>query len=302
MGPAFLGSRRSHGQVATSKKKAYHHPMAVWKTATDYDEQAGDFEEMRRPGPEVVAYLARLFTPVSEHVEILSIGCGTGQYEEAVFEGRGVVGLDQSEGMLHVAQSRLSRVVKGNMVSLPFEDASFSGAYFVQSLHHVGANAMASAHDRTAMRTKAIAEAVRVVAEGPIAVVQRDPSQNAAVWFWHYFPEALKVKLEIQPSIATVSEWFEQCGLISIDATPLDDPMITGFYEPTSPKNASFRRAFSEFSYLTVEQLEKGLNALKSDIDSGKVYERIDSCRKRFADIGGTVYGIAGFRPKRVRP
>jgi SAM-dependent methyltransferase len=270
--------------------------MTHWKTATDYDHQASDYDVMRRPGCAVVAFLTEVFTSAARRGKILSIGCGTGQYERAVFHGRGVIGLDLSPAMLEIAASRIAEVKQGDMVALPFPDASFAGAYFVQSLHHVGANTKIPRQDRVALRAKAIAEAARVVNVGPIAVIQRDPEQNAAVWFWHYFPAALEVKLEIQPTIAQVRQWMESIGIVNVKATPLDDPMIKGFYEPTAPFDPAFRRAFSEFSYVDGDAIAAGLQRLQNAIEADRVGARIESSRRRFAEIGGTVFGVSGMK------
>ncbi len=270
--------------------------MAKWQTLTDYNNQAGDYDTMRNPGAEVVAFLTGVFNRARSKGKILSIGCGTGQYEKAVFKGQGVVGLDLSQGMLDIATSRIAEVVCGDMVSLPFPDSNFSGAYFVQSLHHVGANTTTPQRERDILRLKAIAEAVRVVKSGPVAIVQRDPEQNMAVWFWTYFPNALRIKLEIQPRIAQVCEWMKCAGLKSVIAKPLDDPMIKDFYKPTAPLDPTFRRSFSEFSYLKDEEISIGLKQLNSDIKSGKVTELIENCRHRFKEMGGTVFGVSGIK------
>ena len=74
--------------------------MAKWDTVTDYSSAAIDFDRLRLPGPETVRRLKAIFASIPKDGCVLSLGCGTGQYEHAVFGGEGVVGLDQSEEIM----------------------------------------------------------------------------------------------------------------------------------------------------------------------------------------------------------
>ena len=184
----------------------------------------------------------------------------------------------------------------GDMLNLPFEDGSFDGVYLVQSLHHVAANLRITQQERDEARRKALSEAVRVLRRGPLAIVQRDPSQNAAIWFWKYFPTALETKLVIQPRVALLLKWLREFGLKSLEARPVDDPMIDGFYAAEAPLNPAFQRSFSEFSYLSASELSEGTRELRSAIDAGQVEREIEDCRHRFAKIGGTVFVLSGIK------
>ena len=270
--------------------------MADWDTVTDYDLAAADYESLRAAGPETVRELKRVFLLVPEGAHVLSIGCGTGQYEEAVFGGKGVVGLDKSERMLRIARSRVERCVHADMVDLPFDDGRFDGVYFVHSLHHVGATLSISQTERDEARKTALREASRVLKEGPIAIVQRDPSQNEAVWFWKYFPKALETKLVIQPRVEVLQEWLCELGIDDVKARPVDDPMIAGFYTAEAPLRPAFQRSFSEFSYLTPSELAQGVKRLCAAIHAGHVVQEIDACKRRFAEIGGTVFVLSGMK------
>jgi SAM-dependent methyltransferase len=263
------------------------------KTLTNYNQNASDYDRFRRPSPNIVEVLRKAFID-ADHV--LSIGCGTGQYAEAFRRGKNIVGLDMSFRMLSISKTRIQHTVCGNMLSLPFKNNIFDGIYFIQSLHHIGANLQISEHTRNESRKRAISEAKRVLQRGPFVIVQRDPSQNQAVWFWKYFPKALETKLIIQPRVSTILSWLEESGLDNIKATAIDDPMIQGFYEPTAPLDPGFRRSFSEFSYLTDEDMAAGVRGLQEAIESGAVYEEIEECKRNFKKIGGTVFAITAIK------
>jgi ubiquinone/menaquinone biosynthesis C-methylase UbiE len=203
-----------------------------------------------------------------------------------------VTGLDHSAGMLSQAKNRIIRLVQGNMVALPFKDESFDGLYFMQSLHHVGANLDITLEARTQARKLALKEAIRVLREGTLVIIQRDPAQNQAVWFWKYFPQALETKLKIQPKVSLLVAWLKELGLSDVEAFPVNDPMANRFFDPTAPLNSDFRRSFSDFSYLSDEDVRQGVAKLKQAISDGTVIRIINECKKEFTRIGGTVFTI----------
>jgi len=265
------------------------------QTLTDYDRNASSYDQFRRPSPIILSSLEAHFSGVSA-APVLSIGCGTGRMEMALSEHISVLGLDRSHGMLNQAQGRIEHLAQGDMTRMPFEDSSFSGAYFMQSLHHVGANLSIRSEERDKARRKAISEATRVVSHGSIILIQRDPSQNQTVWFWKYFPKALETKLQIQPKITTLVEWFVGAGLSDVQAAPINDPMAKRFFEPDSPLDPIFRRSFSEFSYLSDEDVDQGVEKLKESIQNGFVIQEIENCKQQFKKIGGTVFLIHGIK------
>ena len=261
-------------------------------TLTNYDANAVDFDWFRQPSPVIVKILQDAFEGVDG--SILSIGCGTGQYEAILTQKFRIVGLDKSQGMIAKAKKRFPNVIHADMTVMPLAAGSFSGAYFMQSLHHVGANLTLNTEQRSAARVKALQEAIRVVHQGKIFIVQRDPSQNRAVWFWKYFPEAVETKMMIQPKITSLVRWLKELGLDNVRAKPIQDPMIRDFYDPGAPLDPGFRRSFSDFSYLTEKQMRAGVESLKIAIQDGSVQDEIARCKLRFSEIGGTVFVVSG--------
>ena len=265
--------------------------MSNLLTLTDYDNNASRYDQFRRPNPIIIAEMKEQFQSSSRPV--LSLGCGTGRWELELSNLFKVIGIDRSNGMLSQAKHRLDNLVQGDMAVLPFPDSFFSGAYFMQSLHHVGANLKISDKERTAARIQALNQAVRTIRSGPVIIVQRDPSQNQAVWFWKYFPQALEIKLRIQPKVSMVTEWLADLGLKDIRAIPIHDPMARDFFNPESPLDPAFRQSFSDFTYLTQPEIEQGLLKLGQAIKDGSVHQVIEASKKRFNQIGGTVFLIS---------
>jgi len=268
--------------------------MVKTDTLTDYDSSASHFDELRKPSHAIVATLRKTF-PVSSDL-ILSIGCGTGRYEKAFRGGKNVVGLDKSEGMISLAKKRVQYCSLGDMANLPFADGMFGGVYFMQSLHHLGANLEITPDERDNARKHALREAIRVLRRGPLMIFQRDPSQNQAVWFWKYFPRALEVKLIIQPRVSTLLKWLKSFGLTNVWATPVHDPMIRGFYDPEAPMDPEFRYSFSEFSYLSENEILQGTEKLRIAVENGTAQRDVEICRQKFAEIGGTVFVVSAVK------
>jgi hypothetical protein len=70
--------------------------------------------------------------------------------------------------------------------------------------------------------------------------------------------------------------------------------MIQGFYDPRAPLDPGFRRSFSEFSYLSSNDIQTGIKNLQQAIENGSVMDDIEACKLRFAEIGGTVFLVSG--------
>src|SRR5215204_823608 len=107
---------------------------------TNYDQLSNDYGRHRRINPGVLSALL-------EHVggrdapTVLEVGCGTGNYLEAVetITGIEVHGIDPSSEMLERLRERLpaAKVQRSSAEELPFENASFDLVYSVDVIHHV---------------------------------------------------------------------------------------------------------------------------------------------------------------------
>ena len=152
--------------------------MVYTKTLTDYDANADDFDSFRQPNANIIQKLIDPFSVLGG--PILSVGCGTGKYEAILSEKFKLVGVDRSDAMIRKAIERIPNAILGDMTSLPFPKNSFLGAYFMQSLHHVGANMNIGMHQRNDSRRIVLQQTLNLISHGPVFIIQRDPSQNQA--------------------------------------------------------------------------------------------------------------------------
>ncbi|MCM8809984.1 MAG: class I SAM-dependent methyltransferase, partial [Candidatus Omnitrophica bacterium] len=72
--------------------------------------------------------------------KILDVGCGTGALINLLNkEGYDVWGIDSSENMVKIANKRLpGKIIKGDMLNLPFPSENFDLVISIVSLHHLG--------------------------------------------------------------------------------------------------------------------------------------------------------------------
>ncbi|MCM8832401.1 MAG: class I SAM-dependent methyltransferase [Candidatus Omnitrophica bacterium] len=72
--------------------------------------------------------------------KILDVGCGTGALINLLNkEGYDVWGIDSSENMFKIANKRLpGKIIKGDMLNLPFPSENFDLVISIVSLHHLG--------------------------------------------------------------------------------------------------------------------------------------------------------------------
>ncbi len=117
---------------------------------------------------------------------ILDIGCGGGFLARSLSRrGAEVVGIDVSPGEIERArkQAPAARFEVAGAEALPFADASFDGAIFLNSLHHVAPAAMAAALAEAARITRpdGVVVVIEPLADGTFFAAFREIEDETAV-------------------------------------------------------------------------------------------------------------------------
>lgn len=129
------------------------------KTRADYDTIAAAFSKTRERADD----LQPLVRDVKGGESVLDVGCGNGRLLDALPVGVRYTGCDTSASMIALAGKRHAvplpnmQFVVGDILALPFSDASFDHVFALAVLHHIPS-------DR--LRQQAVRELARVVKPG----------------------------------------------------------------------------------------------------------------------------------------
>jgi SAM-dependent methyltransferase len=225
---------------------------------TNYQALAAAYAKHRRAHPGVVEAIVRA---IQEHAyrDVLEVGCGSGNYLEAIgaLSGVRIAGIDPSSAMLDQLATRLpsaeTRIGAGE--SIPYPDASFDLVYSVDVIHHVT--------DREAC----FREALRVLRPGGRIVTVTDSGSDLErrVPLTSHFPETLEHERRRYPAIETLGEEMTSAGFRDLrqDAVELAYPLtdISGFRN----------KSYSSLHLITHDDHARGIARLEADLAKGPI-------------------------------
>ena len=234
-----------------------------------YDRIGTGYDATRSADPLLAQRLFDLLnTPVG--ASVVDVGCGTGNYTSFLAErGLRLTGLDPSERMLEEARAKSDRVqwIQGHAEAMPFADGAFQAAVTTLTLHHwkdLGTG---------------LAECGRILQPGARFVVfTSTPEQTGAYWLRHYFPRMIERSAASLPAEDRIIEGGMRAGLVLRERVPYTvEPDLQDLFlyarkhRPEAYLDPEFRKGISSFALLVSDdELERGLDALSSDITSGK--------------------------------
>ncbi len=248
-----------------------------------YDHIGQGYNRTRKADPYLTERLISLLKPESGKY-YLDVGCGTGNYTHALYN-RGVhlTGIDPSEKMLTEARKKNNSIEwkKGSVEDLPFHDAVFNGAIATLTLHH------------WQNMVNGFAEIKRVlIPRSNLVIFTSSPEQMETYWLNHYFPQMMKTSTAQMPSLKKISACLEQSGFSQITTekyfvqNDLQDLFLqSGKYKPAMYFDPQIRSGISSFAALSnAEEVQKGLDLLARDIESGKIQQIIDQYENQAGD------------------
>lgn len=156
------------------------------KIANRYDKEIPDHIRIHLLNKKVSYITNSLLSHGSENYKGLDCGCGTGHYLKRLAEnGLDMAGFEWSDGMLKQALENNNgqnvKLVKGNILEIPFKDQSFDFAYTINVLHHL---------QDFESQVAAVKEMIRVVKPGGLIILQDFDADNPLVRFYmnYLFP------------------------------------------------------------------------------------------------------------------
>lgn len=245
-----------------------------------YDRIGVGYRSVRRADPRIAE---RLEAALGEARTVLNVGAGTGSYEPA---DRQVTAVEPSREMISQRPPGAAPAVTGRAESLPFPEASFDAAMAVITLHHWD--------DWRA----GVAEMLRV-SRGPVAILTFDPAPLASLWMVRdYFPAAHEFHTAAMPPVAELAETLPGA---EIEAVPVPRECTDGFFcalwdRPEMHLDPEVRRASSVWHALGAAEVERGLSALRADLESGR-WERRNGDLREATELDVGLRLLSGGRP-----
>ena len=226
-----------------------------------YDRIGDRYTRTRAADPRIVeALIAALDLPPG--ARLLDVGGGTGNYAVALAEhGFRVTVVEPSSTMREQATAHPEIAwLAARAEDIPLDDASHDGAVIVLAAHHF------------TDLPRALAEVGRVCGSGPIVLFTYDPERDPEFWLFHYFPSFLDQAREIFPALETFQALSSRPILLRRFPLPrnlVDRFAASGWCRPEAYLEKEFRDGISSFRLADQEQVAKGLEHLRRDLENG---------------------------------
>lgn len=242
-----------------------------------------DYNNTRKADPHLIAQLLRYLNPHEDGV-YLDIGCGTGNYTNALQEkGFRFIGMDPSIEMLQKAQSQNQNIQWkiGSAEKTDLPQNSIDGIVGTLTIHH------------WSNLVRAFSELAHILKPNrKIVIFTSSPNQMKGYWLNHYFPKTLEDSMIQMPSLKVVEEAMHSAGIkitqtetYNIKPDLEDQFLYCGKQNPELYFNESIRHGISSFSALAnKDEVENGLAALRKDIDSQKIKDIMESYQNNHGD------------------
>jgi len=230
----------------------------------DYEEISRIYDDVREGDVLLINQLLKEL-PSFGSLNILDIGCGTGNYTdlfERITRERGYLfyGIDPSEGMLSKARQKNKfityQVASGEQI--PSEANFYDFVYMTDVIHHVSDI------------YKMFAEIFRVLKPGgKLCIVTQSHKQIAHRPIARFFPGTVKIDKGRYPDVPTIVKAAEQNGLQYLKKTILfkgeEVELGTDFLALVRKKG------YSMLHLLPEEEYQVGLRALEDAVRNGPI-------------------------------
>jgi SAM-dependent methyltransferase len=235
---------------------------------TTYDRTGVGYAKVRQPDPRIAA---RVEAALGDARTVVNVGAGTGSYEPG---DREVTAVEPSEVMISQRPPEAAPVVQASAESLPFEDDSFDAAMAMITVHHW--------RDLAA----GLAE-MRRVSRGPVVVLSFDPAPLADFWLIEYFPRAFDIHSGFMPPLEELAALM---GEASVEAVPIPRRCSDGFFfalwdRPEMHLDPEVRRGSTVWHVMDEGEIERGVEALRADLESGRWDELHGHLREETAEL-----------------
>lgn len=239
--------------------------------APAYDRMGLDYSEVRRAEPR---FEAAIWAALGDAGRVLNVGAGAGSYEP---RDREVVAVEPSAVMIAQRPADAVSAIQAVAESLPLEDESVDATMGVFTLHH---------WDDV---ERGLAEVLRVTRKR-VVFVTLDLDVTAEMWLARdYLPEIVEHDRRVFPTLERLEELLPATR---IDPLPVPTDCSDGFCvalwsRPEAHLDPRVRQASSIWHQLPPATIERGLDRLRRDLESGEWDRRYGELRETESlDVG----------------
>lgn len=233
----------------------------------DYEARGSGYGNRRRTDPRI----ARLVhAALGDARTVVNVGAGAGSYEPA---DRAVTAVEPSAAM---RAQRSTPAIDATAEHLPFPDDSFDAAMATVTIHQW-------------RDTDAGLGELRRVSRGPVVILTFDGTQLDRLWLGEYAPELFATEARRYPLIEHVREVLGGTSTVLEVPVPIDcvDGFTEAFYaRPEQFLDPAVRASQSAWGFVAPEAIERAMNTLRADLDSGAWESRFGAYRQQPEFIG----------------
>lgn len=230
-----------------------------------YDSIGQSYSKFRLPDPRIVASLVNLLQ-LEQGSLVADIGAGTGNYSRAIAD-RGYFLYAVEPSLVMRAQATEHPRVQwftGYAEDIPLPTSSVDAVISILATHHFS------------NFEKAVIEMNRIAKTGAIVFLTFDPRVGETLWIADYFPSLWEDAFRVFPSLSDVLALIESNTQRIVEITPLMLPhnltdmfFAAGWRRPELYLNPDVRSGISALALAEVSIVEKGVNWLEEDLNSG---------------------------------
>jgi SAM-dependent methyltransferase len=230
-----------------------------------YESIGHSYSRTRREDPLIAQEIAKALGCART---VVNVGAGTGSYEP---RDRHVIAIEPSDTMAAQRDRSLTPAIRASAGCLPLRDQSVDAGMTVLSLHHWDEE-----------QEQGVKE-LRRVSRGPVVIVTYDPRICGQMWLMKdYFPEVAALDNKIFPLPETIIAWLG--GTAEVRPLPIarDTPdwHLGSFWaHPERVLDSSARAATSGFARAEPHVVERVVNEIRADLESGEWDRRYGSLR-----------------------
>lgn len=222
-----------------------------------YDRLGIGYSRVRRPDPRIATAITQA---LGDAQSVLNVGAGTGGYEPI---DRHVIAVEPSAVMIAQRRPGAAKAVQASAEKLPFPDDSFDVAMALISDHH------------WTDRNQGLRELKRV-ARHRVVLFNADPAEAERFWFTtEYLPEFLDlIPAHHRRKGAWKQGLHDNLGPVELEPVLIPHDCTDGFYgaywrRPHAYLDPTVRAGISVFSLVPPNAVERAVNALSADLQSG---------------------------------